>query len=178
MTTDNKEKWILKGYEHFALEGLSGLKIEPIANEVGISKSSFYHHFGDIECFIELLLKHHIERSLVISKKERNAAIIDPDLINIIIEHKIDFLFNKQLRINSNHKLFPETLEHSNQVVGDLFSMRWVNDINQKLTKNQTEAILQLVIENFFLQITNNNINYNWLAEYFKNLKSITDKFV
>ena len=110
--------------------------------------------------------------------KERNAQNIDPELINIIIEHKIDFLFNKQLRLYQNLKLFPETLNQSNNIVGNLLTMEWTNHLNKRLTKKQTDAILSLVIQNFFLQITVENLNQKWLSEYFFDLTNITSKLI
>ena len=53
MTNDSKEIWIKKGYEIFAISGQNGLKIEPLAKTVGKSKSSFYHHFTDLELFTD-----------------------------------------------------------------------------------------------------------------------------
>ena len=73
MTTDNKEEWIKKGYEIFAISGQSGIKIEPLAKIVGKSKTSFYHHFADVELFTDILLKYHIEQSKIIALKEQNA---------------------------------------------------------------------------------------------------------
>ena len=73
MTKDSKEIWIKKGYEIFAISGQNGLKIEPLAKTVGKSKSSFYHHFTDLELFTDYLLKHHIKQSYLIAKKERQA---------------------------------------------------------------------------------------------------------
>lgn len=178
MTTDNKEIWIKTGYEIFALSGQSGLKIEPLAKKVGKSKSSFYHFFADLELFIEVLLQYHIEQSLIIGKKEQAAKNIDPELINILVEHRMDLLFNRQLRINQNIKLFSETLSLSNKVVGDAFVNVWVKDLNLQLTAKQIEGIFTLALENFFLQINADNLNYQWLAEYFANLKKITRNFV
>lgn len=95
MTTDSKEIWIKTGYEMFAFTGSGRLKIEPLAQRVGISKSSFYHHFADMEIFVDFLLKHHIKQSYAIADKERKAKNINPELVNILVEHKIDLLFNR-----------------------------------------------------------------------------------
>jgi AcrR family transcriptional regulator len=113
---DSKDIWIKTGYEIFALSGISSLKIESLAKNVGISKSSFYHHFGDLELFIEDLLNYHIQQSCLIANKENNAKTIDPDLIDILVEHKTDLLFNRQLRINREEKRFFEILNKSNLV--------------------------------------------------------------
>ena len=56
MTKDNKLPWILCGYNIFSKEGPKGLKIEVIARQVSKNKSSFYHHFADLEVFTEILL--------------------------------------------------------------------------------------------------------------------------
>jgi AcrR family transcriptional regulator len=112
---ESKDIWIKTGYEIFARSGVNGLKIESLAKKVGISKSSFYHHFGDLEIFIEDLLNYHIQQSHLIANKENNAKTIDPDLIDILVEHKADLLFNRQLRINREEKRFFEVLNKSNQ---------------------------------------------------------------
>jgi AcrR family transcriptional regulator len=173
MTTDNREIWLNTGYEIFARKGQAGLKIEPLANKVGISKSSFYHHFANIELFIDLLLKHHLKQSYIIAEKEQKANSIEPELINILVEHRTDMLFNRQLRINQNVKSFAETLVKANKIVGDAFKNAWVKDLNSKLTQRQVEGVFTLALENFFLQINDDNLNYKWLSEYFANLKKI-----
>lgn len=174
----NKEVWIKAGYEIFAINGQAGLKIEPLAKTVGKSKSSFYHHFADIELFISDLLKHHIEQSFVIAVKEQNATRIDPELINILVEHRTDLLFNRQLRIHRNIKLFADTLFQSNKIVGDSFVNVWIKDLNLQLTQKQIEGIFTLALENFFLQINSENLNHKWLSDYFSNLKKITSNFI
>lgn len=176
--TDSKEIWIKTGYDIFALSGQSGLKVEPLAKKAGISKSSFYHHFADLDLFIDFLLKHHVKQSYIMAGKEKNAETIDPELINILVEHKTDLLFNRQLRINQNVKLFAKTLLQSDKIVGDALIMIWIKDLNLRLTQKQTGGVFELALENFFLQINADNLNYNWLSGYFSNLKRITNNFI
>lgn len=178
MPIDNKEVWIKTGYEIFALSGAGAIKIEPLAKRVGKSKSSFYHHFADLELFTDLLLKYHIAQSRIIAGKEQKADTIDPALINILLEHRTDLLFNRQLRINQNNRRFSETLYESNKIVGNDFIQLWVKDLNLTLTKSQIEGIFTLALENFYLQINADNLNYTWLSDYFANLKRIARNFV
>jgi AcrR family transcriptional regulator len=173
MKADNKEIWIKAGYEIFALSGYTALKVEPLAKFVGKSKSSFYHHFANLELFIDLLLQHHLVASHLMADKEKKAKNIDPELINILAEHKVDLLFNRQLRINQNIKIFSETLIRSNKIVGDAFVAVWIKDLGLNLTPKQVEAIFTLALENFFLQINSDNLNYTWLSVYFQNLKKL-----
>lgn len=177
MTTDNKEIWLKTGYTIFALSGQSGLKIESLAKAVGISKSSFYHHFADIEVFVELLLFHHLKQSEVIAEKEKNVTKINPDLINILIEHKADLLFNRQLRFNRQNKLYQKILLQSNQIIGNEFIKIWKKDLNLTLSQKQLEGLFDLALENFYLQLNDTNVNFDWLALYFENLKNIAATF-
>jgi AcrR family transcriptional regulator len=175
--TDKREIWIIKGYEIFSFVGVEGLKIEQLAKEVGISKSSFYHYFADLDIFIDKILIHHLNKSSVIAEKERKAKRINPDLINILIEHKSDLLFNRQLRINSNKSNFRETLIKSSRIIGTDFIKLWLTDTKLNLTTKQAEGIFELAMENFFLQINQDNINKEWLVTYFENLHRITRNF-
>lgn len=174
MTTDNREVWITCGYEIFATSGPGGLKIEPLAKRVGKSKSSFYHHFADLDLFIGLLVQHHIRQSRVIAQKEHTAETIDPELIDVLMEHRVDLFFNRQLRIHRNVKAFSDALRESDRVVGDAFVKVWVKDLGLQLSPKQIESIFSLALENFYLQINADNLNRPWLAAYFTRLKEIT----
>ncbi len=156
---ENKDIWIKTGYEIFALSGENGLKIEVLAKKVGISKSSFYHHFADLEIFIEYLLTFHLHQSEVMADKEKNAKNIDPELINILVAHKMDLLFNRQLRINKQQQHYKETLDKSNQIIGNEFVKLWAKDLNLNLSQGQLESLFELALENFYLQINTENLN-------------------
>jgi AcrR family transcriptional regulator len=175
--TESKEIWIKTGYESFALFGQSGLKIEPLAKKVGKNKSSFYHYFADHELYLDELLQYHIKQSKIIAAKEQKAQNINPDLIEILVEHRTDILFNRQLRINRDDKKLFITLEKSNEIVGNAFVMLWVRDLELTLTQKQLESIFELAIENFYLQINAKNLNHQWLSDYFNNLKKIVRNF-
>ncbi|HEX8577259.1 MAG TPA: TetR/AcrR family transcriptional regulator [Flavobacterium sp.] len=176
--TSSQEIWIKEGYEIFALEGAKSLKIESLSKKAGISKSSFYHHFSDMEVFVVFLLQYHIKQAHVIAEKERQAKNVEPELINILIAHKTDLLFNRQLRIHCDHKDYSSTLIQSNTVVGNAFVMVWIKDLNLQLNQKQLEGIFELAMENFYLQIHLENLNYTWLVNYFTNLKKIAARFV
>jgi AcrR family transcriptional regulator len=174
---EKEEIWIIKGYETFALFGEKGLKIEQLAKDVGISKSSFYHHFADLDIFMEELMQHHLKNSAVIANKEKLAKTINPELINILLEHKTDLLFNRQLRINSNKSKYKDTLMKSNYIVGKDFISLWLTDTKLIIQQKQAEGLFELALENFYLQINSENLNKSWLENYFENLNRITRCF-
>lgn len=111
------------------------------------------------------------------AQKEQNAQNIFPELIDILVEHKTDLLFNRQLRIHRNHPEFAETLQKSSAIVGNSFVLVWVKELNLQLSPMQLEAIFELALENFYLQINTDNLNAAWLEAYFLNLKRVASKF-
>jgi AcrR family transcriptional regulator len=174
---NSKEIWIKTGYEIFALQGDTALKVELLAKKVGISKSSFYHHFADLEIFIDHLLQHHLDQSAIIAVKEHHAQTVDPELIEILVAHKVDLLFNRQLRIHQDNKNYFATLQKSNQIIGNAFVMLWVKDLRLNLSPKQIEGVFELALENFFLQINVETLNATWLGAFFLNLKRIARTF-
>lgn len=173
-----KEKvWLKAGYEAFAYQGPEGLKIEQIARQTGISKSSFYHFFADRDFYMEKLLQEHLKNATIIAEKERNTATINPGLIRILTTHKTDLLFNRQLRINAGNLQYRQVLEQSNAIIGKDFIKLWLADTQQRITMAEAEAVFELALENFFLQINPENIHDTWLIGYFENLKRITNTF-
>lgn len=175
--TEKTTPWILQGYETFARFGENGLVVEQLAKDVGISKSSFYHHFADLDVFLEKICLHHLRQSEIIAEKERNAENIHSDLIRILIEHKTDLLFNRQLRIHADKPRYKDTLMQSSAIIGKDFIQLWLKDARLNLTPGQAEGIFELAMENFFLQIHADNINPDWLSAFFNNLNRISRSF-
>ena len=161
----------------FALEGFREVKIERLAKKVGVSKSSFYHYFADLETFMEHLLAHHVGQARILAEKEQQARNISPELIDILLEHKTDLLFNRELRIYRSMPAFANVLEQSNAIVGDSFVNVWVKELNLHLTPLQLASLFELALENFFLQIHAQNLTREWLSDYFANLKRLAGNF-
>ncbi len=172
-----KDIWIKTGYETFAILGESGLKIEQLAQKVGVSKSSFYHYFADMEVFTEWLLRYHLEQAQVMADKESKAQSIDPELVAILVEHKTDLLFSRHLRFNRQNKQFDAVLKKSDALIGNELVGLLAKDMHLPLTKVQLEGLLALAMENFYLQINADNLNTAWLAAYFNEFKRIAKSF-
>ena len=178
MQENKRLPWILIGYQTFALLGPNQIKIQTLAKKINKNKSSFYHYFQDLENFIQTLLQHHLKQAQIIAHKESLAQNIQPDLIHILNEHKIDLLFNRQLRIQQDkHPNYPSTLQQANQIVGLGFIDLWAKDLQIKLPKHQLIALFELALENFYLQINPQTLNPLWLQNYFKQLKRIALNF-
>ncbi len=177
MTDNIKQPWILEGYKIFSKEGQKGLKVEVMARKVDKSKSSFYHLFADIECFTEELLAFHLKRAKIIAEQERLCDTIDPALIHLLMEVKQDLLFNRQLRVNRSNAVFKQCFEKANQLVGNAFLEVWAKEIGLESKPKLAEIFFGLVLENFYLQLTEDTLNYDWLSDYFKNIRLMVAEF-
>jgi hypothetical protein len=177
MTENIRQPWILEGYKIFSEEGSKGLKVEVISRKVVKSKSSFYHLFADIDCFTEELLTFHIERAKIIAEREKACNSIDPALINLLLEVKQDLLFNRQLRVNRSNTAFKQCFEKANQLVGNAFLEVWAKEIGLENKPKLAEIFFGLVLENFYLQLTDDSFTYNWFSDYFKNIRLMVAGF-
>ena len=177
MKQDRKIIWIKVGYEIFAMKGLSGLQVEPIAKIVGKNKSSFYHLFADIEIFLDELLIYHITQVKLMCEKESKAHNFNPDIINIFVEHKIDILFNKQLRINHQNTEFRKALKITDVGLAEVYTFLLRTDLKLNLKQKGIDSFFQLALNNFFLQINADNLNFGWLASYFDEIKRLAKSF-
>ena len=177
VTSEKKiQPWLEVGYELFTTYGLEGLKVEKMANIIGKSRSSFYHHFADIEIFTEMLLQVHTERSALIAEREQACETLVPDLIEVLVAFKKDLLFSRQLRVHRHIKAFRRCFESVNEKVGGAFFEVWAHDLGLSEEKQIAEGLLDLIMDNFYLQITEENLNAAWLTEYVNGIKSFASQ--
>lgn len=54
--------WLDEGLVVVAVAGASGLRVDRLAGELGVTKGSFYHHFVDLADFRRALLGHYEEQ--------------------------------------------------------------------------------------------------------------------
>ncbi len=169
----NKLLWIKEGYYVFGRKGPNGLHIENLAKKLNKSKSSFYHYFGDIENFQEVLLGFHLNRAVQIAKMGKECKNMDPDVIKLLVDTKDDLLFNKQLRLNFQNPLFKSCFEQSFEKITSSYSDKWNIDIGLEQNPMLGKVILHLIVDNFFLQVNDENLTYPWFHEYMNNLRSV-----
>jgi AcrR family transcriptional regulator len=50
--------WIKQGLKTLTVSGFTGLKADPLAKAIGVSRGSFYWHFADVEAFHAALLRY------------------------------------------------------------------------------------------------------------------------
>lgn len=170
------DSWIEKGYKIFAYEGPIGLKIERLAKIVGKNKSSFYHLFADMEVFTSILIDYHLQQAKIVASKE-SACTREEELICVLTEHKLDLLFNRQLRIHRENIEFATCFTETTKILIPAILPFWKQIIGLHDHSYLAELVLQLTLENFFLQITDETLNQTWLNNYFENIRNLVWQF-
>ena len=168
------EKWILEGYKLFANEGPNGLKIDRIAKTLKTSRSSFYHLFADLDIFTAALFDHHLKRSELMCEAAIKCESMNPDLINSILVFKQDILFNRQLRIHRQLPNYSDYIERSHSPIEKAFLNIWAEELNLEANLTSAQMLLKLVSENFYMRISEENLNFKWLENYLDDIVEMT----
>jgi AcrR family transcriptional regulator len=163
--------WIEAGYELFSHQGPDGLKIEQIARKVGISKSSFYHHFADLSIFQEKLLVYHLDYAKAVAEKASHCESLIPDFLHLMVEVKPYILFNRQLRIHRENVSFQLCFERAVTVVEDELLDLWSEMLDLKEEPRIAANILKVSIDLFYHRVTDSNLTYEWLIEFIEEIK-------
>ncbi len=173
---DKEQIWIEYGYQIFANEGPQGLRIEKLAKSIQKNKSSFYHFFADLEVFTQRLLDFHLEQAKEIARKESEAQN-ESELAHIIVEHKRDLLFNRQLRFHRENPDFKACFQKVNEVSLPGLLPVWKEIIGLDENNYLAKMVLMLSIENFFLQITDETLNETWIFAYLDKIREMVKLF-
>jgi AcrR family transcriptional regulator len=77
------QDWLDQGLKTLAESGFTALKAEPLAKAMGVSRGSFYWHFGDIGAFHAAILKYwrEVAAERVIANLEAASDHDDPLLL-------------------------------------------------------------------------------------------------
>lgn len=172
-----KIDWIKAAYTLFAKQGPLGIKVEVLARLVGKSKSSFYYHFVDGDHLQNALLAYHQERIKILAKAESQCKNVIPDLIHTYIDYQEDLLFNRQLRVHRDKGAFTACIEQSDQATYEAILDIWSQWLGLEQNPELARLILQLTIDNFYLQLTEENFHYDWFVSYARRLKRMVHAF-
>ena len=179
-TNISKQKWIEKGYEHFALYGPDNLSINKLSKEIGSSRASFYHHFGDIDIFINELLDTHWQ----INQQFCSVGALEckkylPDVYLLLEQYPIPLQFSKQLFLHRNNPiynlLFIKTYDAAAQTfILNLFSKQFDLHYNDEDTYN----LWLTVGESWYSRLDTNDLSAANMEQLAKEVINSVLKFI
>lgn len=165
--------WIATGYEIVAYQGLDKLSIKNLAQTLGVNRSSFYHYFGDMSIFMEELLSYHVAQAQRISVLEEECQNFDPDWIQLMIDHKTELLFNRQLRFHCEDPLFNKCFEQATQINFDKIRLHWSDFIGIHHHPDLALEIFQLSVRAFLFQMTEETLHIRRMQNFFQSIQLI-----
>jgi AcrR family transcriptional regulator len=91
MPRKTRRDWLRAGLRKLARDGVDGVRVEPLAKELGVTKGSFYWHFSDRSALLDAMLEEWAESATraVIAQAEqagREAQVRLDRLIEIAAE--------------------------------------------------------------------------------------------
>ena len=137
-----------------------------LARKVGISKSSFYHHFADLDIFTEMLLEYHLEKTGELAIKVKSCKVMVPDCLLMLAEYNIDHLFNRQLRNYRDNYAYQLCFERATDMVLDEFIGIWAEMHGLTNHPQIAKSVLKVVTEIFYHRITPETLTYEWMVAF------------
>jgi hypothetical protein len=75
--------------------------------------------------------------------------------------------------MHQTNALYKSTLALSNQLMGSEFVRIFITDTQIQLKPNQIQSLYSLALDQFFLNINEENIHFDWLNTYFNSFKQL-----
>jgi AcrR family transcriptional regulator len=170
------QPWIDAGYAMFSKNGPVGIKVDLLAKAVGKSRSSFYHHFADVEIFMDEVLKHHMRRAVTVAEKTKHCKAMEPDFLLLIIEEKDYILFNRQLRMNRHVEEYKNAFEASMALVFTHSMPLWCSMMGIENNADVARNSYGITADVLFHRLTEENFKLPWLKGFMQEIKAVFKK--
>lgn len=91
--------WLDAGYDALITGGVEAVKVLPLSERLGLSRTSFYHHFADREALLAALLARWREKNTanLIARSEAYAETIAEGMLNVIDCWLVPDLFDSRM---------------------------------------------------------------------------------
>ena len=153
ITVSKIETWITAGYEILGAEGAEGVKIERIARALQLNKSGFYYYFGSMDEFMNVLVRHHVQSSHIVSAEIMDCECVDPDLIGLILKHKVFFLAESRLQLKNSRAPYHDDVEEVERIVNTALVSLWKKLHHSTMGNAVALAYLHMVRHFFYARI-------------------------
>lgn len=176
MNKQKKQAWIKKGYALVAEHGFEHLSINVICRAMDKSKSSLYHYFGDLEGFKEALMQYHLELAHGFAAEIRACQTAYPDLINVLMQHKVNIFFYKHFRIHRDSALHQR---YNPQIFG-LYEAavldKWAAHFDLKNKMLLVEKFNKFLSEHFLMSISFDHYTEDWIVAYLAEIGALVQQ--
>jgi AcrR family transcriptional regulator len=166
MSEPTELAWIMAGYTTFAERGPEALKVEQMARQVGISKSSFHHHCADIPSFVDRLLHYHLERAEQLAERTGACTTFDPEFLHVLLDSKPDLVFNRQLRNHRENLSYQLCYQRAHTLVEHAVVGIWAEALGIPGRTDLARNLFTVVADLFYQRFKKDELTYDWLLAF------------
>ncbi len=170
-TNISTRPWIEHGYLSFGSNGPKTLKVEQIAKAVHISKSSFYHHFADMEMFEQELMNQHVRQAHLLVSRVKACQTFVPDFLELMLEMKPFVYFNRQLLIHKDDPKYLQCFQQANGILQPEFLDIWADMLSLSDKRDSANTILSIVVQLFYQRVPTVDFDYAWALAFVEEVK-------
>ena len=177
---ETRQLWIEKGYEHFALYGPENLSINKLSKTTGSSRASFYHHFGDIDVFVdELLAKHWYLTETINSSGRKECKRLLPDLYNLLEQNPLPLQFSLQLFHNRSNPEFNFVFIKSYEEIAKSFALKlFIKHFGLLQSEREVYPLWLTLGEAWYSRLDPNDLTSETLQKHSEEILQNLSKFV
>jgi len=177
---ETRQLWIEKGYEHFALYGPKNLSINKLSKTTGSSRASFYHHFGDIDVFVdELLAKHWYLTETINSSGRKECKRLLPDLYNLLEQNPLPLQFSLQLFHNRSNPEFNFVFIKSYEEIAKSFALKlFIKHFGLLQSEREVYPLWLTLGEAWYSRLDPNDLTSETLQKHSKEVLQSLSEFV
>jgi AcrR family transcriptional regulator len=180
MPIKSKQKWLESGYSHFAEFGPDKLSINQISKDLGTSRASFYHHFGDLDLFTHELLKMHwqiCEQFNEVGKAKCKKLF--PDLYKLLAKYPVELRFNLQVFRHRQIADFNFIFLKSYEATASDFALKLFADHFQLHARESDLRNLWLTVgEAWYSRLDLNDLSEKTLRKHAEEILSTVSRFL
>jgi AcrR family transcriptional regulator len=164
-----KTPWIETGYRHFAEFGPQELKIKCIAKDAGVSRTTFYHFFTDLEDFVDQLLQHHRQVAKMYHTQQRRCKKYT-DLFTAVETFRTGIFFHRQLLLHKDNPYFYLTYRMLNKIGNEIIYPLWAEYFNYEGNSIIGKEIHLMLLDLWHLNLKEEDLTYE---AFLKNANAI-----
>jgi len=170
---NSRDQWIETGFDLFVREGHEGIQVERLARILDLNKSGFYHYFGTLDNYFNVLMQYLHKHVDVIVSDTQAAQQFDPGFLHVMIKNKIAFMAITQLVSNRSVPLFTETFREVTQKIDQALLPLWAEHIGVSNDPNLALRYFEMIRDMYLARITFDTLNYEYLHNMATEAKTI-----
>ncbi len=168
-TKSNQDRWIETGYRHFGEFGPEDLNIKHLSHEAGLSRTSFYQFFTDLDDFIGHLLEHHKAQAAHYHERLQ-ACRAYTDIFRVMMDFHDGVFFQRQLLLNKAQPEYFTLYQVLNQAGNEIIYPLWAEYFEYEGNELAGKDIHLMLIDLWYLNLSKDKFT---VADFLQNSNAI-----